>query len=144
MVINFISAILLISCNDRDRFEFPYVYMNVSINIDTDPEYAQIRIPSEAVQVINHPNGGTSLGYDNNGLIIYHGIDRFYAYDRTCPNELPESVAIELDGSTARCPVCNSVYVLPSDGQPAYGSVSKYILHQYKTYYSSGVLQIYN
>jgi hypothetical protein len=138
-----LSWLLPIGCNDKDKFEFPYVYMNVSINVDTDPEFANIRLPSGALEVTKHPNGLTTLGYDNNGIIIYHGIDRFYAFDRTCPNDLPASVAVVLDGNTAKCPTCNSVYVLPSEGQPAAGSVSRYLLHQYSTYYSGGVLQIY-
>ena len=140
-----ILFLLTVNCNDPNRFVFPYVYMDASINIDTDPEFASLRIESNAMQVLNHPNGGTSLGYDNNGIIIFHGVDRFYAFDRTCPNDLPQSVAVELkDNSTAVCPVCKSVFVLPSEGQPAIGSVSKYFLHQYSTYYSGGVLQIYN
>ncbi len=119
--------------------------MNVTISVDTDPEFIDIRLPSGAVEIVTHPNGGSNLGYDNNGLIIFHGVSKFYAFDRTCPNCLPESIAVELeDNSTAVCPLCESVYVLPSEGQPAYGSVSRYFLHQYNAYYSSGVLQIYN
>lgn len=139
-----IAIFTTVSCNDPDKFEFPYVYMNATINVDTDPEFAELRLPSGAVEIANHPNGRSSLGYDNNGIIVYHGIDGFYTFDRTCPHDLPQSVAIVLDGNTAVCPVCKSVYVLPSEGQPAYGSVSKYFLHQYNCYYSGGVLEIYN
>jgi hypothetical protein len=98
------------------------------------------------MEITNHPNGDATIGYDNNGIIIYNNGDMFYAFDRTCPNDLPSSVPISCDGSLATCPVCKSVYVLPSEGLPSTGSLAKYYLKSYYTSYNknTGVLHISN
>ena len=113
--------------------------MYVDMNIQTDPEFMLLLQPATSMEITTHPNGDATIGYDNNGIIVYNTGDYrepFYAFDRTCPNELPESVAIELDGNMAVCPVCNSVYMLPSEGIPAIGSASKYYLKKYHTSYN--------
>ena len=136
------------ACDRPDEFRFPYVEMNITMNILTDAEFISLQAPSMSLEIINHPNGNTTIGYDNNGIILFNSGDYnepFYAFDRTCPHDLPKSIAIELDGSVAICPSCKSVYVLPSEGQPTKGSVSKYFLHKYRTnYYPNGNLFIGN
>lgn len=141
--------VFLVRCDNKDRFEFPVVYLDVNINIFTDPEFIDLTGAGNSVELTHHPNGDKSIGYDNNGIIIYNtGYDQelFYAFDRTCPHDLPESVAIESNGNSATCPKCGSVYVFPSEGQPAIGSVSKYYLKKYKTYFNpnTGDLKITN
>jgi hypothetical protein len=94
-----------------------------------------------SMEITNHPNGNPTIGYDNNGIIVYNNGDEYetyYAFDRTCPNDLPESVAVSLDDSkaTATCPKCGSVFVLPSEGLPSSGSVSKHALKKYRTYFN--------
>ncbi len=153
-IVHFLLTLILLAvfsakCDNEDRFQFPNVYLNVSINLLTDPEFISLRSAGNSQEIIYHPNGDNTIGYDNNGIIIYNsGDDRelFYAFDRTCPHDLPESVAIESNGSSATCPSCESVFVFPSLGQPAFGSVSKYFLKKYNTYYNpnTGVLQITN
>lgn len=153
-IVHFLLTLVLLAifsakCDNGDRFQFPVTYINVSINILTDPEFISLMSAGISQEIIYHPNGDVSIGYDNNGIIIYNsGDDRelFYAFDRTCPHDLPESVAIESDGSSATCPTCGSVFVFPSLGQPSIGSPSKYFLKKYKTYYNpnTGLLQITN
>jgi uncharacterized Zn-finger protein len=138
-----------IRCDNKDSFEFPFVYLDVSINVFTDPEFINLAGAGNALELIYHPNGDNSIGYDNNGIIVYNtGDDQelFYAFDRTCPHDLPESISIESNGNSATCPQCGSVYVYPSAGQPAIGSVSKYFLKKYKTYFNpnTGDLRITN
>lgn len=138
--------LLATECGNKDEFEFPPVYLNVTMNLLTDPEFLTLNSPGESMDIIYHPNGDVTIGYDNNGIIVYNNGDEFYAYDRTCPHDLPNSVAISSDGSMATCPVCNSIYVLPSEGLPSTGSVSKYYLKRYHTSYNvnTGVLYISN
>jgi hypothetical protein len=141
--------LFLTGCGERDDFEFPAVYISVSINISNDAEFMSLSSPGNSLDIIGHPNGDISLGYDNNGIIVYNSGDYkepFYAFDRTCPNDLPESIAISSDGSQATCPKCKSVYVLSVEGYPANGSVSKHYLKKYHTSYNpnSGELIISN
>ena len=122
--------------------------MNVVINVQTDAEFMRLLTPSSSMIITKHPNGEVSLGYDNNGIIIFNtGLsdEPFYAFDRTCPHDIATGVALDLDGSVARCPVCKSEFLLPSEGLPAKGSVSKYYMKKYRaTYYGNGDLHIYN
>ena len=142
-------ACLLARCDNKDPFEFPVVYLDVTINISTDPEFMVLAGAGNSIELTKHPNGDNSIGYDNNGIIVYntgYDLDPYYAFDRTCPHDLPESIAVESNGNSATCPQCGSVYVFPSDGQPAIGSVSKYYLKKYKTYFNpnTGELRITN
>lgn len=144
-----LSGLFSIQCNDKNQFEFPVVYMDASINIYTDAEFLSLRGAGNAMEITSHPNGDNTLGYDNNGILIYNsGIDQemYYVFDRTCPFDLPNSVAVELNGNTAICPTCGSVYVLPSEGQPSIGSKSPYFLKKYHSYFNpnTGLLQITN
>jgi nitrite reductase/ring-hydroxylating ferredoxin subunit len=141
-----IGVFLASGCENTDKFQFPPVYLSVSINLINDPEFLSLQQASASMEITRHPNGESTIGYANNGIIVYNNGDEFYAFDRTCPHDLPASVAISLDGSMAKCPKCGSVYVLPSAGLPASGSVSKYYLKQYHTSYNinTGVLFIGN
>lgn len=142
-----LSIFFCLGCEDIETDVVPYVYTDVSINIDTDAEFFSLQTTSNSLKLETHPEGKSSIGYDDNGIIIYHMNYRtlFYAFDATCPNDLPESVSLVVEGSMATCPVCESVYILPSEGIPADGSVSRYYLKSYRTaFYSSGDLKIYN
>lgn len=142
-------SLFFAGCTDRNEFEFPVVYMYASLNVLTDAEYMSLSQTGNSLEILTHPNGDVSLGYDNNGIIIFNNGDSrepFYAFDRTCPHDLPGSFAIECNGNIATCPQCESVYVFPSEGIPATGSVSKYYLKKYRTSYNpnTGLLTISN
>lgn len=142
-------SLFSIQCNDKEKFDFPVVYMNASLNIFTDAEFLSLRGAGNSMEITSHPNGDASIGYDNNGIIIYNTGDEremFYVFDRTCPYDLPNSVSIVSNGNSGKCPVCGSSYVYPSEGQPALGSISPYFLKKYKAYYNpnTGLLQITN
>ncbi len=143
------SCNLFEGCRKDDGDVIPDVYVNITINVLTDPEFIELRAPGNS-EIVSHSSVGlTTLGYKNNGLIIYNAGDDFYAFDRTCTHEFPdENIAVELvdHGGTAVCPVCGSVYVLPSDGLPTLDGPAIYPLKSYSTYYNpnTGQLQIYN
>lgn len=144
------SAIFSVQCENPDTMPVPFVPMDMRLNIDTDPEFIALQTPGISMKITQHPEGRSTIGYDDNGLIIYHYQFRklFYAFDATCPHDLPVSVSVEVinNGSSAMCPKCESVFVLASEGQPATGSVSRYYLKKYRTTFNpnSGDLQVYN
>jgi Rieske Fe-S protein len=144
-----LSFILILGCRKDDGDVIPDVYVNITINILTDPEFVELKAPGNSEIVTHSSVGLTSLGNNDNGIIIYNAGDGFYAFDRTCTHDFPgESIAVELvdHGSTAKCPVCGSVYVLPSDGLPTLDGPAIYPLKNYSTYYNpnTGELQVYN
>jgi len=104
--------------------------------------------PASSLIVTNQMVSTISLGYDNNGLVVYRDISEFYAYDRTCPYHVEKSIPVVLSANPmyAECPECGSRFQLWFNGFPADSSLSKYPLKQYhSTYYpNSYTLHIYN
>lgn len=126
----------------------PDIYFSISLDIQSDPQFFFLRSQDNAMEISAQQIGVSTLGYNNSGLIVYNvGGGTFYAFDRTCPHEIPEIVKINLtDNNIASCPECKSQYVLPSEGIPAQGSASQYYLKKYKAEYNSasGMLYIFN
>ena len=139
--------LIIVQCDDVDTFELPNVYVDFTINIETDVQYYKLQNAGTGMVINAADVGKVSLGYNNNGIILYNLGDGFYAFDRTCPHDYPASVAVTTDGgATAVCPECNSVFILPSLGVPANGSLSKYPLVQYRASHNlnSGSIHVYN
>lgn len=104
--------------------------------------------PASSIIVTNQMVSAVSLGYDNNGLVVYRDISEFYAYDRTCPYHVEKSIPVVLSGNPlyAECPDCGSRFQLWFNGFPSDSGPSKYPLKQYQTTYypNSNTLHIYN
>jgi len=138
LIITFIPFIISLSCRPEEKHPVPDIYVNFNINLQTDPEYYILRTQGTSVVVTSSAFGGLNIGYDNNGIIVYNAGGEYYAFDRTCPFDFPESVTIEVDGtgSTGTCPRCSSIYVFPAMGLPADGSVSDWPLKTYNAFYN--------
>jgi hypothetical protein len=116
--IHFFTVFILVilnfsSCKREDQHPVPDVYVNFTINLMDDPEFFQLRTQGNAVIIKSSTIGTLSLGYNNNGVLIYNNGDgEFYAFDCTCPYDLPVNVAVELSNISgiAVCPVCASQY----------------------------------
>lgn len=132
------SGLFCISCEPEAQHPVPEFDVNFRINVFSDPEFFRLRTPGNSV-VITSTTFGHSIGYDNNGIIIYSGGDgEYYAFDRTCPHDIPLSIAVESNPTSglATCPECGSVYVFPSMGAPSLDSPSKWPLLEYHAYYN--------
>ena len=137
------------SCEKHKQHPVPSTYANFMINIQTDPEFIRLAAPGNAMEISGFMVNSLSLGYDDNGVIIYNaGDNEFYVFDRTCPYDMPESVAVETDGTGtfATCPVCGTQYVLPSMGSPTTNGPGIWPLREFKVFYNqnTGVLSVYN
>jgi hypothetical protein len=131
--------VLFSSCRREDEHPIPNVYINFTINPLYDPEFYFLQTQGSSVVVKSYTIGALSLGYNDNGVIIYNsGFYEFLAFDCTCPYDLPVNVAVEIseiDG-VATCPVCGSQYVFPSMGVPTMDSPAKWPLKEYNTFYN--------
>ena len=141
LILVFSSALLLISssCEEEQQHPIPDVYINFTINLFDDPEYFRLNSQGATAIITSSNLGVLNLGYLNNGVIIHNNGDgEFFAFDRTCPHDLPESVALETDPYSvlATCPKCGSIYVLTSMGAPAEGSVSNWVLKRYQAVFN--------
>jgi nitrite reductase/ring-hydroxylating ferredoxin subunit len=141
-----VLLLLTYSCEKTDPFQIPAVPINFTINVQSDVQYYGLRIAGNSMEISAQSVGVNTLGYDNNGVIVFNNGDEYYAFDRTCPHDFPQSVAIEGDnGSSATCPSCGSVYIFTVGGFPAAESPSQYPLKEYKTeYFPGGNLRVYN
>lgn len=136
-----------ISCEQSDPFEIPSVYLDFAVNIQNDVEYYSLQSAGNSKQITAQAVGKTTLGYKNNGVILFNNGGEFYAFDRTCPYEFPDNAIVETDGAgSAECPVCGSIFLFSAIGMPAMGSPAKYPLKEYRTEYfpGSGVVRVYN
>ena len=84
-----------------------------------------------------------------NGIIIFRlEEEKFLAYDRTCPYQPSENCAVEIEEVElfAKCPCCESIFVISEGGYPSEGpAVQKgRPLKQYRTSVSNRLLRIYN
>ncbi len=127
--------------------EPPETVPDVPVNITVDLNQYAIA-PASSFIITNQMVGSLSLGYNNNGIIIYRDITEFYAYDRTCPHHIEKSTAVVLSSNPllAECPECHSFYNLQAEGLPTENSPSKYRLKKYHpTYYpGNNILQVNN
>lgn len=99
--------------------------------------------------ILNYMVSVFTLGFDNNGVILYNAGDgEFYAFDRTCPYDMPVSIAVETDGTNvfATCPACGTEYVLSSMGNPTIDGPGSWPLREYKAFYNenTGIVSVYN
>ena len=147
----FIFCIVFLSlssgCEKYEKHPIPSVFVNFSINLLYDPEFIHLQAQNNSQVITNNTLGILSLGYNNNGIIIYNAGFEFYAFDRTCPYDYPQSVIVESNGSnTATCPECGSVYVFPSMGAPTLDGPATFPLKEYKAYYNpnTGDLNVFN
>ena len=142
-------AVFSLSCN-RENDVIPDVMVDFTIDL-TNPAFNSITSFGGAVVISNSsPVAGTWRGgYDSNGIIVFAGVDEYYAYDRTCPHDYTEnatSVKVNLDPSSslfAICPVCESKYALSAYGTPASGK-SRYPLKNYRTSYDGRFVRVWN
>jgi Rieske Fe-S protein len=137
------------SCIKDKQYTFPYVYVNFTININTDPEFIRLQAQGNSQQIYYHTLGFTSLGYGNNGVIIYNaGGDVFYAFDATCPYDLPDIKGVKNSSTDGiyECPKCHSRYVLSGSGMPTVKGPALYPLHEYQAYFNpnTGYLNVRN
>ncbi len=127
------------SCGNNDDHPIPDINVDFSINLVYDPEFFYLQTQGSAGIIHSSDIGYLSLGYNDNGIIIYNaGFNEFYAFDCTCPYDLPDNVAVELSeiNGIAVCPVCSSQYVFPSMGVPTLNSPARWALKEYKAYYN--------
>ena len=139
--------LITVKCDNPDRFEIPGVYFDFTIFIESDVEFYSLQAAGNSIQLSALSVGLSSLGYDNNGIIIYNNGSEFLAFDRTCPHDFPTSIAVNSEGAgSAKCPECGSIFMFPALGFPPSGSPSKYPLKEYKTIFSSvsGALRVFN
>jgi nitrite reductase/ring-hydroxylating ferredoxin subunit len=142
-------VIVLSSCNKKNDV-IPSTYVNFTLDLN-DPEFVNLNAMGGSVTVDSHTNnwGAGAAGFDGNGIIIYAGVDEFYAYDRTCPhdyvvNSLSIKVNIDKTNSTiAICPKCGTTYALSAGGTPASG-IGRYPLKNYKTSFQGNYVTVWN
>ena len=134
-------------CNREKNDVIPDVYVNFVLDL-MDPEFYNLNaIGSDTVDARTNNWGLAAAGYDGNGIIVCNGgSDEFYAYDRTCPNDLAVnniSVKVNVDFTIATCPKCKTTYALMAGGTPISG-VGRYPLKNYRTSFDGRLVRVWN
>ena len=136
--------ILPINCEKESCDVVPETYIYLSLNM-----VLFNLSPTNSLIITDNIAGVTSLGYNNNGIIIYcNNENEYFAYDRTCTYNINESIPVEtIDNFMfAECPKCSSRYQLWYSGFPTEKSVSQCPLKQFRTTFNpnTNILHIYN
>jgi hypothetical protein len=136
--------ILPLNCEKESCDVVPDTFVNLSLNM-----ILFNLAPTQSLILTSNMAGVTSLGYNNNGIIIYcNSENEYFAYDRTCTYDIRESIPVEtIDNFMfAECPRCSSRYLLEYSGFPTEQSVSKCPLKQFRTSFNpnTNILYIYN
>jgi nitrite reductase/ring-hydroxylating ferredoxin subunit len=150
LIIFFISVLLtssLNSCKKDKNDVIPDTYVNFTLDL-YDPEFVNLNAMggSDTINARTNNWGSGAAGYDGNGIIIYRGVDEFYAYDRTCPHDYAVnglSVKINIDFTYAICPKCSTSYALSAYGTPSSG-VGRFPLKNYKTSFDGRYVRVWN
>lgn len=144
-----IFAITLTSCNKKNDV-IPDVYVDFTLSLN-DPQFVNLiaMSASDTVDASTNNWGYRAAGFNGNGIIIYCGVDEYFAYDRTCPhdyavNEISVKVKISSSNSIyAVCPKCGTTYALSAGGTPASG-IGRYPLKNYKTSFDGTYVRVWN
>ena len=141
-------TITISSCNKNKNDVIPDVYVNFTLDLY---DFVNLSAIGSSDTVDAHDarvdNGRDYAGgFDGNGIIVYTGVDEFYAYDRTCPddyavNEL--SIKVNIDFTLAVCPKCGTTYALSASGTPASG-IGRYPLKNYRTRFDGRFVTVWN
>ena len=137
-----------LGCEKYSQHPIPDVFVNFTINILYDPEFIRLQAQNNSINITSNTIGVVVLGYDNNGVIVYNAGGEFYAFDRTCPYDYPESIIVKTDPTSGlvTCPECESIYVLPSRGAPTLDGPASFPLKEYRAFYNpnTGDINVYN
>lgn len=142
-------AVVLSSCNKKNDV-IPDVIVDFYLNLN-DPQFTSLNSFGGFALVNANTNnlGLQAAGYDGNGIIIFAGVDEFYAYDRTCPHDYAVnglSVKVNIDPSNslnAICPDCKTNYALTAGGTPSKG-IGRYPLKNYRTSFDGRYVRVWN
>lgn len=131
-----VSVFILSSCTRDENDVIPDVYVDFTIDLQ-NPLFANLTAlgSSDTINALTNNWGENAAGYDGNGIIVYSGVDEYFAYDRTCPYDYTVnglSIKVDIDFTLAVCPVCGTTYSLSAFGVPASGA-GKYPLKNYMT-----------
>lgn len=145
----FISLLILfcaLSCSKTEHSYFPSypVYLELDLTFE-DKDLNGVMAYKEYILGKTSGLGATErtgLG----GILVYHSVDGYHAYDLACPNETQASVRVEMDDDAiyAICPKCGSKYnVYEASGNRVEGPATRG-LKQYQTALSGTKLYVTN
>lgn len=145
----FISLLILfcaLSCTKTEHSYFPSypVYLELDLTFE-DKDLNGVMAYKEYILGKTSGLGATErtgLG----GVLVYHSVDGYYAYDLACPYEIQASVRVEMDDDAiyAVCPKCGSKYnVFEGYGSLVEGPAGQG-LKRYQTYMSGTKLYVSN
>lgn len=130
----FLLNITFCSCTtttDKDC-EIPYSYVSGTIYLNF---YSDLNSVGNAVYFNEI---GTSTGYNGHGFIVVRtGTSEFAVFNATCTNDIDSEEHVEINGTYAECPVCESKFSLLTGGWPFNDSLASCGLEEYSCTYSS-------
>lgn len=127
-------CLVFCSCSSSSEEEeiIPSVYVNGTIYLNFHSELNSVG------NALYFDEIGTSTGYQGHGFIVIRtSTTEFSVFDASCTHDKDEMEHVEINGTFAECPICNSKFSLLTGGWPFNNSVAKTKLKEYRNSYSS-------
>jgi nitrite reductase/ring-hydroxylating ferredoxin subunit len=148
-IFTMLIAVAFSSCNKHNDV-IPDVIVDFTLKLN-DPQFTDLNAFGGIALVNANTNnlGPYAAGFGGSGIIIFAGVEEFYAYDRTCPhdyelNDLIIKVGIDPSNSlNAICPECKTNYALAAGGTPSKG-IGRYPLKNYRTSFDGTYIRVWN
>lgn len=130
----FLSSITFSSCyttTDEDC-DIPYSYVSGTIYLNY---YSGLNSVGNAVYF---DEIGTSSGYNDHGFIVVRtSTSEFAVFDASCTYDSDSDEHVEINGTYAECPECDSKFSILTGGWPFDDSEATCSLKEYSCTYSS-------
>lgn len=108
-----VITLLILGCGKTEYSDVPSGFVNLTLYLgDKDKELNAVL----SYKIFTHENINTSqreaAGFG--GVIVYHSVNGFVAFDIACPYEVnaKTTIIVNPDNLTASCPKCESKYSL--------------------------------
>lgn len=124
----------IVSCRKASELKTPIYPVSLSMDLQLS-EYRELLNPATIVRVVSPRSTFDRLGYG--GLAVVHSLEleRYYAFDLSCPYENTPNVRLVLRDLGMYCPECKTSYDVLGGSGAVLGGVGHVPLRRYKVSY---------
>lgn len=117
-----IFAMFLLACGKEEYSDIPS--RRVSLTLDLTFEDKELNnVLAHKIYTVDNINTSQRDYVGYGGVLVYHSISGFIAFDAACPYEIDPKIRVGVDPTnlTVTCPKCGSQFSLEAGGVPIAG-----------------------
>ena len=111
-ILSLIFLFCALSCTKTEHDYFPNWPVNLELDLSFEDKELNGVMSYKAYIAGETPGLATMERTGLGGVLVYHSVDGFFAYDLACPKEMNSSVLLRMDKDAiyAVCPKCGSKF----------------------------------